>query len=603
MLPRNANINLTLGMPLDKLQAGQLLHAATRTFKNYDKKAIYHRDLVRLLRHPFVHEWIASIGLAQQSDALLQSIAGENRIYVGTNFIARFFGENKDLTDWLTVPKNNTEMLERVAWLFETLCDFWDKSRPADQNYEREQTYAALHLIREAQNWVGRYFGDLSTRILCELIWQLAKGENISFRGEPETGIQIMGILETRLLHFDQVVMLSLNEDVVPKGKSQYSLIPQDVKKQFNLPWFTHRDAIFAYHFYHLFHGCNAADLVYTQGGSGIANAGPSRFLYQIEWEWTQFPSITFSKQLYFSPLLPETNRQNFAVLKTPELIAQLEERFVTKGISPSAIRSYLRDPMEFYRQYALGIREEDLFAEEEAGLPAIGIAVHSVLEDLYAPFVNRAFPDTETLRKMQKTGVKNVRAALQKELGEALLDMGKNIIALTAAEEMVYLAVQFDIDTGDANANRIILSLENGGEEIMYPLPLETPFGNIHLTGFIDRMEKWGDTYVYLDYKTGTVPNTLKWPEDPYAIEADKRYDKLGTGLQIMSYALLAGDQHKPFKGALIGLKKKNDGYRWLQIEKENTIAPEMREHFKNYLCDLICEMLYTNPAFEKAT
>ncbi|MCC5917378.1 MAG: PD-(D/E)XK nuclease family protein [Cryomorphaceae bacterium] len=592
MLPTDAKVNLTLGLPLDQLQAGQLLYAYTRMMRYPEKKAIYHKDLVRFLQHPFIRQFLYFSGTHKNGDELLQAIATENHIYVGKSVIQRFFAEHPKWITWLTAAEDNLSMANQLADLIENLCIFWDQAKSADENYEREQTYAALHLVREASVWIEKYFLQESPKVVSELIWQLTKVENISFRGEPETGIQIMGILETRLLHFDRVLLLSTNEDIIPQGKSQYSLIPLDVKKHFDLPWHTHKDAIFAYHFYHLFHGCHQAELVYTQGGSGLGNAGPSRFLYQIEWEWAQLKNITFSKTLYYAPLKSESEKKAFVIENVPMLRDKLEKQFSEKGISPSALRMYLRDPIQFYSEYVLGIRNEDLSAEEDAGLPAIGNAVHKVLEEVYKPYINAAFPDEQQLKSMQKNAIKMLKSVLQSELGNASLDEGKNIIALTAAEEMVRHAIQFDMQ--NHFSGREIIALENNGEKLHFDLPVETKYGPVKLTGIVDRLERWGEDFVYIDYKTGNIPNRLVWPDDPYAIDAEKRNDKLGPGLQLLCYSTLAGQPDKNFQLALLGLKKRTDGYQWLQDENKNRIhKPKLRGEFVDYLADLIAEIL----------
>ncbi len=599
VLPREANINLTLGVSLDQLQAGQLVYASTRLYKTAGKRSVHHRDLMRVLRHPFVEEWLTSKHLSNAVNQLLDIIGKKNLIYVGAPMLREHIGE--ELTKFFTQNDQPIEALKHTEWLFVQLTAYWDRARKSHENYEREQTYAALHMIRETIKWVERFLPDIAMNTLADLCWEMSKNETISFRGEPESGIQIMGILETRLLHLDRFTMLSVNEDVIPKGKSQPSLIPNDVKRQFDLPTHSQRDAIFAYHLYHLFHGAKEAHLVHTQGGSGMGNAGPSRFLYQMEWEWTKaFPqSVHFHKKLYHSPLKTDEEPRDLIVDKSEDLVDVLEKRMATDGISPSALRTYLRDPLAFYREYVLGIRNEIDEAEEEASLPAIGNAVHATLEEAFTPYIGKAFPDKNTLLQMKAAATQRIDAKLQDELGDAPLKSGKNILALAAAREMVALA--FDFELSMDVPNRRIIALENktdpseeNGSKILLPLPIKTKYGPVLLSGFIDRLEQWGEEYLYLDYKTGSVGNSgnIKWPSNPLDIEPNKRYDALGQGIQLLSYTLLAGNQTSAFRAALIGLKKQSDGYRWLISNKP--LDPEQRQSFTDYLCVLIDEIIH---------
>lgn len=597
LLPAKANVNLTLGIGLDNLQAGQLIYNLTRLYKN--KGSLYYKDLLRVLRHPFMVEWFAGKGHLAGVQSLTDQMSRGNLIYIKPALLQEYL--SPEIADLLSPKDAPLTALTHTEKLLESIAAYWDQSRERHENYEREQTYAALHVVRDLKHWVENYLNDIDLGTLADVCWQLCKNETISFRGEPETGIQIMGILETRLLHLDQMVILSVNEDVIPRSKHKPTLIPNDVRRQFNLTLHTHNDAIFAYHFYHLFHGAHTADLVYTQGGSGMGNAGPSRFIYQIEWEWIKaFPqNVQLKKNLYYAPLSQEDTWEPLSISKSKQVVDALEKKLATDGISPSAINKYLRDPIQFYREYLLGIREEDSDPSEDVDMPALGQAVHAVLEEVFTPFINQTFPDKETLKSLKKKAKGKLEAALQKELGGASLKSGKNLLALTAANEMIDLAFTFENDI--PVDKRKILALENKradnmeGGKICVNLPIETKYGPVKLCGVIDRLELWDDnTSVYLDYKTGSTGQGkfISWPENPEDIVHEKRLEKLGYGIQLLCYALLDGKQNTPFRAALIGLKKQSDGYKWLM--KDPTQPAELRTQFSQYLCGLIEEIMY---------
>lgn len=601
VLPKDASINLTLGTSLHTLQAGTLLHALSRLHRSAKGSRWYHRDILRVLRHPFLGAYFSIY--AKDVQAFVTQVKRDNLIYVPHHLLEEFFGDTKLRMLW----KNGSagEILGYLEEGFLALAESWDSLREPHENYEREQTYAVLHLLREAQEWVARFVPDIEIRLLTDMIWQLLQGTEVNFVGEPETGIQIMGVLETRLLHLDRFVLLSANEDILPKGKNQSSLIPNDVKKHFDLPQYTHQDAIFAYHFYHLFHGASEADLVYTESSSGMGNSGPSRFIYQVKWEWAKQANIEVKELLYHAKLKDHPVR-DIEIPQDKTIRDILERRFSERGISPSALVSYLRDPLEFYSRYVLGVFEDDDEIEEDADARKVGNAVHDALEELYRPFVG-GFPNEEQLKMIKKHVPASVRKHLGKYLKHNQLEQGYNILALTAAEEMAKNAVDFDLQNF---TGRKIVALENNytaqpnqHTDLKFPLSVQTAYGPVLLTGKIDRLEQWADgSMVYLDYKTGRTDKSLSWNNDFWDYPEEKRAKRFGQAIQLMSYAVLAHSVKSDFKLALLPLKNTHTSFLWLKnaakVEEWTNID---REDFQKLIESLVREILEESVFFRR--
>ncbi len=597
VLPKNAKVNLTLGVGLHTLLAGSLIFAVSRLHRSASKNSWYHRDLVRVLQHPFISTYLKWKNL--QSQEIIDDIRSRNLIRID-------FEEMRDKlapTDLEMLWKSGTalEVIRLLEQGFTHLAEAWNELKPANENYEREQSYAAVHLIREARGWIEKFIPDLPLRLMTDMLWQLTQGTTVNFKGEPETGIQIMGILETRLLNFDRLVVLSTNEEIIPKGKTQSSLIPNDVKQQFDLPRHTHRDAIFAYHFYHAFHTTKQADILYVEGQDSLGSAGPSRFIYQMRWEWSKMANISVREILYHSSLQDVPGKE-ILIPESAEISDILQKRFAEKGISPSGIVKYLRNPLEFYKQYVLGIREDDNEVEEQADARLMGNAVHNALEDLYRPHIGNPFPHKEHLLSMKKRASAVVREKLQNELNHSQLDEGHNIIALTAAEEMTKNAIDTDLHHLD-KVDRRIVALENkyspeevDEKSIRVPLDILTPYGPVMLNGKIDRLEEWDNHVVYLDYKTGSIPSRLQWDGNFENTPPEKQAEKYGAAIQLLCYSLLADSGNKNFKLGLMGLKtnKPESGFTWLKTaEKNEEWTPQEREDFRGFLTGLVREII----------
>ena len=106
-----------------------------------------------------------------------------------------------------------------------------------------------LSQIKETAAALNQAF---SFSLLRNLYSQLSVGQKLNFVGAPLEGLQILGVLETRAIDFDNVLMAGVNEGLLPRQSEQPSWIPYEVKKGFGLPTQDEQDAIFTYHFYRL---------------------------------------------------------------------------------------------------------------------------------------------------------------------------------------------------------------------------------------------------------------------------------------------------------------------------------------------------------------
>jgi len=118
---------------------------------------------------------------------------------------------------------------------------------------------------------------------------QIVKFVSIPFYGEPLKGLQIMGMLETRTLDFDNIIMLSVNEDFIPAGKSDNSFIPFDIKREFKLPTYRERNAVFAYHFYRILQRAENIYLLYNTETGDLGGGDKSRFITQLQYEMAKY--------------------------------------------------------------------------------------------------------------------------------------------------------------------------------------------------------------------------------------------------------------------------------------------------------------------------
>ncbi|MCH5168092.1 MAG: PD-(D/E)XK nuclease family protein [Prevotellaceae bacterium] len=256
---------------------------------------------------------------------------------------------------------------------------------------------------------------------LRRLLRQMTATAKIPFHSEPDRGLQVMGVLETRCLDFEHLLLLSAEEGNLPRSTHANSFIPANLRDAFGLTTQRHRIAVYAYYFYRLIQRCEHLTCVYNESTSDGTQHEMSRFLRQMLAE-TSIPvrTLWLRSRPEVKPVQP------LVIEKTDDVMAQLHRRYdqnLPEGehinLSPSAINAYMACPMMFYLDNVLRIRRED---EPEDGISAdvIGNIFHDVAEFFYDRLQEQAKSDTITgdmLCTRKADGSPVVRDSILREL------------------------------------------------------------------------------------------------------------------------------------------------------------------------------------------
>src|SRR5690606_11460608 len=196
------------------------------------------------------------------------------------------------------------------------------------------------------------YLNSVTT--VLNLFSELANSTTLDFEGNAYDGPQIMGVLETRVLDFEHLIITSVNEGIFPSGKSNTSFITYDLKQQFQLPLYTEKDAIYTYHFYRMLQRAKTVTLLYNAHSDGMNSGEKSRFIRQLEIE--DNPNHTF-EQIVLSPSVKIETASLKRIHKSEEILIRLK-KIAASGFSPSALTSYIRNPIDFYFQKIVRLGE-----------------------------------------------------------------------------------------------------------------------------------------------------------------------------------------------------------------------------------------------------
>ncbi len=494
-------VNITMGYPLKDTPVFSLLESVL-TLQKLRKESLvngvsfYYKPLVSLLEHPLL--------FALEEARIKQLIAD-----IKKRNLIMLYREELELKHpiFRSVFQKPEHALKYLLEILRSLYDTW-KEKGHDLELEFISQY--YHQVQQLDQMIGERTGNLSYEFLIKLFRRLSRSLKIPFTGEPLNGLQVMGILETRNLDFENVFILNMNEDSWPAAARRGSFIPYNIRKAFDLPTFDHQDAIYAYLFYRLLQRANRVTFLYNTVSEFNVNGEISRLVQQLETE----SDFKIEKKILSNPI--KTTPPDKIVIQKNALIRQKMQRFLegykerdASRFTPSALNTYLDCKLRFYFKYVEKLYEPDE-VQEEMDPMVFGNILHNSMETLYKEFIKREkreiiyAEDLFWIREMvpgvlNKTFIDHYGIKNEKKFKLE----GRSLIAAEVLKKFIYKILEYDKDYAPFR----IIGLEASSREgysIDIPILVEGNARKVRLKGIIDRLDiKEGKVRV-IDYKTG---------------------------------------------------------------------------------------------------
>ena len=580
--PEVKNVNITMGLNLAYVDFGNVLHHFFSLHQNrlLNKSDQYlFQDINQILNQNYIAKLFDKTNiLAFQKHCLTI-----NKIYLSRVELESALKDTNGIFSLLFDRYSSVEtFIERTLLLIHQISLF-----PSLSLLEKEYLNRFLQVFRQLEFYQSEYKAITDLKSLFTTFTYLLKQESISFKGEPLSGLQILGVLETRVLDFEQVIITSVNEGVLPAGKSEQSFLTFETKTHFNLPTYREKDKIFGYHFYRLLQRVKKAFLISNSSTSNFGAGEQSRFITQLEiaHESDLLPNLKFEKKL----ITPDNSNESISlksIRKSPEFITRLEE-LSKSGFSPSALISYVRNPLDFYKQKILQLKELDEL-EENIAHNTFGTIVHEALYHLYLPFLGKNLT-VKGLKDMLALIPEVVEKQFQQFFSASDFKRGQNYINFNVALKYIEKFILLELKEIQSGSNIKVLSLEEELKMTYFCEPLQK---NILLKGFVDRIDEKDGVIRIIDYKTGVVTkNDLKIKGWDLLI-TDEKYSKC---FQVLFYAYIYrynNKVHKDMESGIYSFKKLNSGF--LKFN-DTFLEPSYFQEFLTQL-DLLLMELY-NP------
>ncbi|WP_291404128.1 PD-(D/E)XK nuclease family protein [Daejeonella sp.] len=348
---------------------------------------------------------------------------------------------------------------------------------------------------------------EIKATFLFKLIRRALSGLSVPFDGEPLVGLQVMGLLESRCLDFDELVVLGMNEGVLPKVSITPSFIPDNVRRAFGLPVLENQNSIFAYFFYRLLHCAQKITLVYNGVEGDTAPSEVSRFIKQLEFE----TSCKFKYVLQQNQPIENTPNQEIIVEKKGLVLEKLRKYLQRNSnpkfenrISASGFNDYLSCSLKFfYGKIAKLKKPEEL--PDHIGANTVGSMLHDVMEHFYRDSIGIEV-SAEYIAQRKKLVSRMCQDAMSKTLN---LDPSLDTLQLSALQQIILRVIEqyaLKILEHDARiAPFVIKELEEKEKYApLFSFDLNGKEEQVRLLGIIDRVDSIKGKTRIVDYKTG---------------------------------------------------------------------------------------------------
>jgi len=494
-------INVTLGYSLAGTPIASLIDCLQSLQKNIRRKdeaiTFYHRDVIALLRHKYItdvcHDAVTP---------LIRDINNNNRIYVSPEMLA----VNEALKLVFSAPTTAIELTDYLLNILKHLNTHFSKDVETDNTkhaLEQEFIYHYYTIV----NRMGAMLCETKTPIQVDTCFRLLKQMTdyikLPFNGEPLSGLQVMGVLETRALDFDNVIILSCNEGIFPTRTASNSFIPYNLRRGFGLPAQEEQDSIRAYHFYRLLSRSKRLVMLYDTRAEGLQSGEMSRYILQLKYHY----KLPIHEKLAVYNI-SSSHAAPLTVSKDAETLATLAEYSTSRALSASAINVYLDCPLRFYFSVIKGIRD-DTEVSETLESDVFGTILHLVMENIYKPFCGVTI--TADLLK-NAAEERNITQIIESAFAEKFFYSDK-IRPLTGQTRLYgetirrYATKILEYDRG-MTPFRYLRSEQRVDGSITLPDSERI----VLLKGFIDRIDSKDGVLRIVDYKSGS-PKALKFP------------------------------------------------------------------------------------------
>lgn len=586
-------INITMGYPAQNTSVAALI-TMLGDLRNYSKKEneetyYYYKPVVALLNHKLIKD-----SCPDDINKITDYINRNNIVYVPEKSL-QFNPVSKAV-----FSSNYEKISDYVLSTLELLTRTFTQEKEQHHPIEKEFIFTLYTQIQSLQNTFREEKITPDDKLYMQIITKVVNNTTIPFTGEPLEGLQLMGLMETRMLDFKNLIILSANEGIIPKNSVISSFIPYNLRVGFKLPTPEHQDALFAYYFYRLLQRAQNIHILYASASKGLNSGEMSRFLYQIKYE-----SGLLIKEREFQNNITIQDNKTIEIPKNQEILTLLDSYTESedKSISPSALNIYMECPLRFYFKYIAGIREKEEMAEE-LDHRLLGNIFHECTESLYATIpegkiTKEAIDHILNNRKLIEEHITVSYLNLYDKRVSQLIDSGSNELILEVIQKYIRRVLEYDKDICPFR----MLAMEQRFD-VAINIEIDGISKQVYIGGYIDRIDHTESGIRIIDYKTGADKTDFK---DIVSVFDSQNKTRNKAAFQTMLYCLMYESRNTDKSPLIPGIYSTKllftkDFTYMLKCNKEyiNNFY-QYKDEFTEYLTKLLQELYSPDKPFRQ--
>lgn len=534
--PEVQTFNITTGYAVSQTAAYSMLEYLISLQSNKRRNSssgtieFYHKDVLGVSAHPYFKS-----SLSHDMDELVRLMC--NKIVV--NSMTYISVEELKLFNFASLIFKEIHGTNELSDYFQSIfTEIISLLRDDDFKREkREYLTVIINSIAQVTTTISNCGITISESIFLSSLRKHITASSISFMGEPLIGVQVMGILETRSIDFENVLIIGVNEDSFPGNKSGKSFIPNSLRWGYGLPTPYHSEAMYSYYFYRLIQRSENVHITYCSKSEGVSSGEPSRYIHQLRLE-SPHKECIIEKSLSLS-INVEQRKENI-VYKDDRIIEKLS-KFLTgkRTMSASAMFKYIQCPYSFYLRYIEDIREPDEVTQEMEATD-FGNTVHEILEKIYVNIKGSETPQ-DYLSKIEDSSIRSTAIEIISTLTGLTQNEfnGKINSLLTFIIGYARNVINYDIIHSQFTHIEEEVEIES-----VIPIKVDGMNRDVKFYGRIDRLDRLkSGIYRIIDYKTGTPKNAVSSMEAIFDVDYPSHSIAI---FQSLLYSLLWSKKNK---------------------------------------------------------
>ena len=580
--------NITMGYPLSYTASASFAQTVMKLAmhaRTGEKTYLQKKDIFSTIMNSFTRKYVS-----EETINCIIGILDKHKIeYICIDDIKAYIDKNKMLCTLFDIEnKSFTQyVIDACNFVYNNILN--NESNRTESDF----MHKIITLFTSFVNAIGDEIKFENNRMYNKLMVSLIKQNNIAFEGRSDNNMQILGFMETRCLDFDNVIMLSMNENTFPKSNSKQSMIPYGLRKAFGMPSIEFQDSIYAYYFYRLLQRSSNIKLLYSSEEKN-SNAEKSRFLTQIEYELGLYEDKDSDKPRIFhetkSYEIQPTKYNKIEISKTDRTIEKIKDLLgIGKtddgktGAAPSLITTFITCPLQFYFKYIENIQKQFDIDEDTSALE-LGNLLHYSCYFLYKDFIGKTINESDftsivanienaidyAVQKVYKVNISDTKPMLE----------AKSKIMISPLRK--YLNKIAEIDKEYAPFS--IIDLEN--EKKNYSIKYDVNGQEVLLRGIIDRIDLKDGVLRVVDYKTSSIGKSKKTYNDSFWSK-DKFNSK--EAVQILVYSEIVAQtkpEYEKIQPFIYSVTNLYDGFLKCRTINEKTGKKKQSlDNIENYL------------------